>query len=146
MLPLEFHSIFNALEIKCAGFHRDETHLLSPLIFSLLCHHFSWYIISLNDNETPMNKLLMLVALFPMCSDTWLTEAINCAFITKWNKASLSGSFMWVSFVFNRLPHRRFWCTCKLQTVEKTLDIKYGIKDSWPYLDLIAVVVTHRNT
>ena len=30
--------------------------------------------------------------------------------------------------------------------LEKTLAIKYGIKYSWPYLELVAVVVTHRNT
>jgi hypothetical protein len=35
---------------------------------------------------------------------------------------------------------------CPLQTVGKMLAIKYGIKDSWPYLELVAVVVTHRNT
>jgi hypothetical protein len=30
--------------------------------------------------------------------------------------------------------------------LEKTLAIKYGIKDSWPYLELVVVLVTHRNT
>ena len=29
---------------------------------------------------------------------------------------------------------------------EKTLAIKYAIKDSWPYLELVVVVIMHRNT
>jgi hypothetical protein len=28
--------------------------------------------------------------------------------------------------------------------LEKTLAIKYGIKDFWSYLELVAIVVTHR--
>ena len=86
-LLVEFHSISNALEMVCAEFHLDKTHILSHNFHAT--SSFLLMVTSLNGNETPTGTGLTVLRNHPH----GITNEATLAIISRTDVIGCTGYF-----------------------------------------------------